>query len=218
LGRSFTETWDKWLREGILTSRNALASRWLDTYLTSPLWRFALGPGSCGPNTVVGVLMPSVDAVGRYFPLMVGRELDPGLDLGGFLPRAFAWYQAVEYLALATLQPKSPLELLDEPLALEVPPPRGISLATEVPDVPCQHIVLDGASDPAEFCRNRLDQGSHRQTLWWTAGSAHITPCLLICGGMPAADKFTAMLDGTWRQHGWTMTTLAASTRGDCPG
>ena len=49
-------------------SRAALGDRWLDVYLTSPAWRFASAAGACGPAPVIGLMVPSVDRVGRYFP------------------------------------------------------------------------------------------------------------------------------------------------------
>ena len=57
------------------TSRAALGDRWLDLYLTSPAWRFACAAGVCGPAPVVGLMAPSVDRVGRYFPLALVAEI-----------------------------------------------------------------------------------------------------------------------------------------------
>ena len=34
--------------------------------------------------------------------------------------------------------------------------------------------------------------------LWWTAGSPGVEPTMLTCAGMPRAQGFAAMLDGTW--------------------
>ena len=65
------DAWDAWLRECLTASREALGERWLDVYLTSPAWRFACAPGLLGPLASAGVLVPSVDRVGRYFPLTV---------------------------------------------------------------------------------------------------------------------------------------------------
>jgi len=48
---------------------------WLDSYLTAPIWRFLLSSGVCGQMPMLGVMMPSVDRVGRYFPLTVVVEL-----------------------------------------------------------------------------------------------------------------------------------------------
>ena len=52
-------------------SRDALGEGWLETYLTAPVWRFALAAGCCGP-AAAGIWLPSVDRVGRYYPLRAG--------------------------------------------------------------------------------------------------------------------------------------------------
>ncbi len=43
--------------------------------MSAPIWRFTLSPGQAGPNTVLGVLMPSVDRVGREFPLTLVTKI-----------------------------------------------------------------------------------------------------------------------------------------------
>jgi type VI secretion system protein ImpM len=35
-------------------------------------------------------------------------------------------------------------------------------------------------------------------SLWWTAGSPDVEPTMLTCAGMPRAQGFAAMLNGTW--------------------
>ena len=81
LSREFINRWDDWLQSGMNASRQALGEAWLDTYLTSPLWRFVLPAGICGNTAFAGVLMPSMDKVGRYFPMTVVRQID-GTGLG----------------------------------------------------------------------------------------------------------------------------------------
>jgi len=70
----FVEPWDRWLAEAMASWREADAF-WLDHYLGVPPLRFALGPGVPFQKSpgYAGVLMPSVDRVGRYFPLTVVR-------------------------------------------------------------------------------------------------------------------------------------------------
>jgi type VI secretion system protein ImpM len=74
----FVAAWDAWLSDGLA----ALQQRdpdWLDAYLMSPSWRFLLMPGvlpgGLGETPWVGVLMPSVDRVGRYYPLTLAQPL-----------------------------------------------------------------------------------------------------------------------------------------------
>ncbi|MEM8577373.1 MAG: type VI secretion system-associated protein TagF [Pseudomonadota bacterium] len=73
---SFTKAWDTWLQETLLQTRQALADRWDDTYLTAPIWRFTLAPGLAGPSGMMGVLMASVDRVGRQFPLTLAAPVE----------------------------------------------------------------------------------------------------------------------------------------------
>jgi type VI secretion system protein ImpM len=208
LRRAFTAAWDEWLQTALLESRAALAERWLDYYLTSPLWRFALAAGACGPSTVAGVLMPSMDKVGRYFPLMIGRELESCIELGDLIVRADAWYEALETLALATLQPESPLETLDLPLAPGLPQTAASTSVQDVaPSARWQHIALHAVSLADLWTMHAARTA--QQTVWWSSGSPHIAPCLLICSGMPVGAAFTAMLDGAWQEHGWAVIAPA---------
>ena len=77
LDPAFIEAWDHWLSEGLAAMH--LQPDWLDAYLASPSWRFLLMPGvlpgKTGEPAWVGVLMPSVDRVGRYYPLTLAHPL-----------------------------------------------------------------------------------------------------------------------------------------------
>ena len=52
-------------------SRALLGESWLSAWMEAPVWRFALPGGACGPDAVLGLMLPSVDRVGRAFPLLV---------------------------------------------------------------------------------------------------------------------------------------------------
>src|ERR1700733_10821549 len=65
----FVAAWDEWLQHCIPDGRVALGEAWLETYLTRPVWRFPLSTNVSETAPVAGVLAPSVDRVGRYFPL-----------------------------------------------------------------------------------------------------------------------------------------------------
>jgi type VI secretion system protein ImpM len=74
LDRQFQETWDEWLQGGLLDLRDRYAD-WVTPYLNAPMWFFALGQGVIGMKPWVGVMIPSVDSVGRYFPLTLINSL-----------------------------------------------------------------------------------------------------------------------------------------------
>jgi len=72
----FVQAWDQWLQRGLSRSRAALGAEWQDLYLTFPVWRFVVPPGWFGSTGWCGILMPSVDRVGRHFPLTVCHSIN----------------------------------------------------------------------------------------------------------------------------------------------
>ena len=116
----FTSAWDDWLQQGMHASRTALGERWLDLYLSAPVWRFQLAPGVCGPLGWRGVFFASVDRVGRYFPLTLAFASAPSRAGSGVAPTLAvdeARWIAAEDAALAGLDPALPIEQLE--LALQ---------------------------------------------------------------------------------------------------
>jgi type VI secretion system protein ImpM len=62
---------DDWLAAVVAGSRENLGEGWRGAWLEAPVWRFALAAGPCGPHAAAGVWLPSVDRVGRHFPLLL---------------------------------------------------------------------------------------------------------------------------------------------------
>lgn len=109
----FVEPWDRWLAGNLATWRESDAA-WLDAYLAAPPLRFALGVGVPFEESpgYAGVLMPSVDRVGRYFPLTVVRPR--ALDQAA---APAAWLEALEDLSVAALNDDWSAERFDDELA-----------------------------------------------------------------------------------------------------
>lgn len=74
LARNQVEPVDQWLQHGLGTLQQSDPD-WLQPYLVTPAWCFVLPRGQWGEAALCGVLMPSVDRVGRYFPLVALAEL-----------------------------------------------------------------------------------------------------------------------------------------------
>lgn len=117
LPQPFVERLDGWLSEGVATSRAQLGSAWLSHYLGAPVWHFVLAPPLVDAQMWQGLMMPSVDAVGRYFPLLLAAPGTP--------PDARAWHAALAEVALATLHPGARLEGLETALATLALPVAG---------------------------------------------------------------------------------------------
>ena len=69
LPRDFTDPWDDWLQSVIAGSRALMGDAWLPAFLEAPVWRFRPAAGMCGARAALGLMLPSVDKAGRYFPL-----------------------------------------------------------------------------------------------------------------------------------------------------
>ena len=100
---AFVDAFDVWLRGCLVESHTTLGSEWLDLYLTSPAWRFACAAGVCGPEPVLGLLAPSVDSVGRYFPIALVAELPPHAKLLTTAVRSSRFFARAEQLIVETL-------------------------------------------------------------------------------------------------------------------
>ena len=102
--RNFLEAWEPWLQASLSASRHQLGDQWQQTFLTTPVWRFWLGAAICG-TTVVGAIMPSLDGVGRYYPLTLHAVADadapivpPDIDAQD------EWFGLAEDFLLSTLE------------------------------------------------------------------------------------------------------------------
>lgn len=192
LPNAFIEPWDAWLASGIAASQQDLGPAWLDAYLVSPLWRFALAPGLAGGEVVTGVMMPSVDRVGRYFPLTIACQLPADSDMAALVGGPDAWYERVESLLLSTLEEGSEFEAFAaavEALAAPFCTPH----ITPTPGVRQMHFHAGSAAERLAVLAQLSCDGA---SLWWGRGSEHVAAGLLWCAGLPAAQAFSGLLLG----------------------
>jgi type VI secretion system ImpM family protein len=216
---AFVEAWDAWLRECLAASRTALGARWLDVYLTSPAWRFACSSGACGPASVIGLIAPSVDQVGRYFPLTVVAELPEDVCLVTAATASSRFLDAAERLVIETLA-ADPVDFdrfdygvsaLEEEFAAiaERPPivldPAAVSVLEESPQA--WQLPL-GASFhlPSAFeqlLSLQLEAKFRPLVLWWTDGSSVVEPSWLVLKGLPGPTLYPAFLEGSWNERRW---------------
>lgn len=210
LPAQFVQPWDLWLRESLAASKTQLAQEWLDHYLTSPLWRFVLAPGIAGQIGWAGVLMPSVDRVGRYFPLTLACPLEPAANPFQVLCRT-DWFERTEAVALIGLEDAFDLEAFDtQVLALGAVEQQSLSPVGSRPDpkgrdawqipVPSPDRLTDAC--PVLLAR-AMEEIFFAYSLWWTAGSERVAPSLLACQGLPDPEGFAALLAGDWAGRGW---------------
>jgi type VI secretion system ImpM family protein len=131
LPAGFVEVWDKWLQEVLSATRAAMGDAWLDCYLVAPIWRFVLLPGLASEDGWAGVLMPSVDRVGRQFPLTLTVALRSPAAVAYAVFEGAGWFAELEDAALAALDATRSADDLDHDL--EACDPRSRRLPTSTP-------------------------------------------------------------------------------------
>ncbi|MFJ7797198.1 type VI secretion system-associated protein TagF [Pseudomonas sp. NPDC096950] len=198
LSPAFLHTWDQWLQEGLTSSRECLGEQWQATYLCSPIWRFALASGVCGEPAWAGVLMPSVDRVGRCFPLTLAYGGPPVSALER-LREDGDWYAELEALALSTLEVEFCLSAFDNALLSLREPSRGTSPMLERSRTTSPGecwLELPEGQRWEEWLRSLELNESSARALFWTDGSPQLPPSLLVCSGLPGERTFAGMLGG----------------------
>jgi type VI secretion system protein ImpM len=188
--------WDAWLQAALQGSREALGRAWLETYLTSPVWRFVLAGGVVDGGAWAGVLMPSVDRVGRHFPLTVLAPVADGPALAEWLAAGQGWYDSIEKLALASLDEGFSLENFDAALLALAPALDGLTAAAGEHGAGGYRLPLAGLDGLPAALPQLLGAALHGHSIWWTDGSDAVQPCALLCRGLPAPAAFAGMLGG----------------------
>ncbi len=210
LPSTFVKQWDVWLQHFVAGAKEKIGADWLDVYLTSPIWRFVLSHGVIDDGRWAGILMPSVDQVGRYFPFTIAVRLPDNQNPLEFMSLQTSWYTVIEEIALRALNGELLLEDLVEELA-------GVALHSETAYAATGALVesysmqvdmeFEEQSTAAVYpCMldALLVKLLSSYSLWSTTGSERVAPCVFDVQGLPAVSKLPAMLDGQWQQWGWT--------------
>ena len=157
---------EQWLEAAVAESRAVLGEQWLNAFLVSPIWRFWIGQSVFGQGCC-GAVMPSVDAVGRYFPLvLLAWNADGSAPASPLIDPANEWYGAVEERLLSVLRTEGLPELagliegLDEPARATAPPPAETT----------------------------------EQSCWWQGSQANGADEILVHSGLPAPGFYAELI------------------------
>lgn len=193
----FLAAWDGWLAAGLLDLQRRLPATWLDAYLASPSWRFVLAPGALpgapGAQAWAGVLMPSVDKVGRYFPFSLVLPL---ATLPATLEQQralWAWLARLDDLAADALHEDWTVEQVEAALARMALPAWTPPPAVDPPGLPAapgawRDEPLSAGADIAGHLAHQaqaLWQTQVQGLAWWHAGGGTLSPGLRISRGLP---------------------------------
>lgn len=191
LAPSFVDPWDRWLQDGLRTARMALGERWQDCYLSAPIWRFSLSPGLAGAAAVLGVMMMSVDRVGRQFPLTLASPLPDGQGAAEAHMAAAETFALLDALALDALEDGMTRDELAARLA-RMPLP-----ATSAPDLrraPGGMVVQgEAGSLTSGLAAAQISAGFRKPSFWSTELDSRVR--MMVCEGLPAGGQMLALFD-----------------------
>lgn len=217
LARSFLDQWDPWLQRGISGSQQSLGEGWLNNYLTAPVWHFALSSGCVDNNAWLGLFLPSVDKVGRYFPLTLAMPLAHSVNLSAAIGQNAAWFEKLAAIGMACLKESPTVEAVAEVIQ-NLGEPQLTPWQVQRPESnPLGNCIISATGDmkPEQGDVSlqqslTLSEGMLRQqypsfSLWYTAGGEHSPSALLSAESLPNPQGFAAMLTGQWREFGWNL-------------
>ena len=208
LPTNFINGWDTWLQGFIGSSKEQLGESWLDIYLTSPIWRFAFSEGVIDERVWAGIVLPSVDRVGRYFPFSIATSLPVGMNPLEVITQS-AWFESIETAALKGLDGQLQIDdLVDD-----------INQYKLIQSMIYQPVMADaeniGAVIKMDFEEQSLQsvypflfdaalrKNLSSYSVWSTRGSNYVEPCIFYARGLPQMRGIAAMLDGNWESWGW---------------
>ncbi len=209
LEHEWVQACDRWLSDCVSSSQSQLGDQWLQAYLSAPVWRFAWAPGVAGPHWWFGVLMPSCDNVGRYFPLVIAQSrAHPPLDRIG-LDHLDLWWTHMAHAALDTLLEGHSLDAFESALHAAPPWPgvghlpamASLSAMLSTPGAPGRQAVPAGAtlSEMAHaLAVGELQQRLARTSFWWPLWPAGGASSCTAVAGLPPPQAFANMLTGVW--------------------
>lgn len=189
---------DRWLSHALESSRQELGPQWLEVYLNAAIVRWAFAPGVVDSRWWFGLLMPSCDSVGRYYPLMVAQPSDTSPASPQAWQALEAWWQHVSQAMLETLAEPSSLEEFEQRL-------------TQAPSLLCPDNPTELVS-PLGSGRWRLAPGSSltqwlpalaaaewrgrlaNSSLWWPMCADEEPGHLIMVQGLPAQGLLTRLL------------------------
>ncbi len=202
--RSFLEVWEPWLQACLSASRHQLGDNWQQAFLTTPVWRFWLGAAICG-TPVAGAIMPSLDGIGRYYPLTLHAMADPGQPFASpDIDIQDDWFGRAENFLLSTLDRDATFEAISAALD-GLAPPRVDAPAVadgEAAVVPLGDDMAGMLSAGGTFAtslarlRDARPEIYAAASFWWTTGGGDFPPLALSCRGLPDPFQYATLLTG----------------------
>jgi type VI secretion system ImpM family protein len=202
---AFVAAWDAAFEAGVNAARAAFAADWRAVWQVAPVWRFVLSPGVCGATAWAGVTGPSVDRVGRAFPMVVAAAVADAQALTRIAHDAGGWFdllgnvcQAANVDAALTAEHFDARVLaLPEPLAWIAATQALAPARVDWTQVGVAGVAWHATSADrvlAAWAADCVDAGDG--CLWWTRGNHQLPAQARLTRGLPRAETYATFVAG----------------------
>jgi len=198
----FVKIWDPWIQSVMTTGQGTYGPHFDQHYMSAPIWRFTLPANVAGGQKLTGVLMPSVDRVGRRFPLTLVSALPtPGPVALDHLSDTDL-FERLEDIALDCLEDNMNQERLAQLLAtVQVPDMRAVAPLRASDEC----IVLTGVGEasrlPLAVAGGLLERQGRNLSVWSAVLDGKSR--MLACKGLPTGAQAMGLFDlgaSIWRE------------------
>ena len=198
----FAAIWDEWVQRCLVSGAHMYADGWDDLYMSVPIWRFSLSADIAGPNPIMGVFMPSVDRVGRRFPLTLMGPLPGDAPLVPAHLGSTQTFEALEEIALSVLDEDIGKDMLEDKLS-------SVDWQADMADARCRivpgAVIACKATAPEmltpQLSADLLARAFSKPSVW-TALMKDDTR-LMVCDGLPEGANMQGLFDldaEIWRE------------------
>ena len=193
--------WEPWVEQGMTESRaHGCEAEWKRAFSAAPVWRFWLGPSLCG-EAVIGAFMPSMDSLGRLFPLtLIGVAANGEAVAPPDIECHDPWFETVEGFLLSTLDAHASFETTLEALG-DLGATLAQAEAARQGDTGATFRTADAGGGLFSLARNfaalrrkRKNSPPATTTYWWTLGGDSREPLAWTQDSMPDPADFSDMM------------------------
>ena len=148
LPRSLLSGLDNWLQQGLSQLRGTYPAEWRGIYDSAPTWNCAIPAAVTQVDqTLIGLITPSRDRVGREFPLCAGVAVPVGAARP-LLACAHDWLQQLGRIVAQAKSRPSTVDAFDAAVnAIDLPPPGNAPQGEAMGDILSILNVDDGSED-----------------------------------------------------------------------
>lgn len=195
--------WDNWILQAFDNSRSELKEQWKGHFFTSPIWRFTIDSRIVSNETISGLMMPSVDSIGRCYPFFVFCRFSANTDTIKLASMIDDCHEKCEEFLLNLLDTERPdLEMILSQISQFYEPIKRQHIPKIQKTASLRHEIYEhnGINEKAfcevneSFLSALVEQHYAPMTVWHRASSQTLPSQYRYFKGMPPIHSFSSFL------------------------